>query len=249
MGLGEDIERLKKVDGTSKVLSIYLNTAPEKRNQWETVLRNEKKKLLQGDEKADIERLFTHVEKAIANKRTDLLRSIVAFVSVDGSLDELRFLQLDVTNEVSYQPKPNLNQLEVLDQQFPRTGIVLTNLDSATVLDVRLGEVEATHDYELDLDTGEWRRYQGGSGRSSASSNTQSDEYQNRVAEQADRFYRNLAQEVEKMNRSLGWEQIILLGERSQANFLENALTTKPKQVIHKNLSQSSQQQILKQVF
>lgn len=30
---------------------------------------------------------------------------------------------------------------------------------------------------------------------------------------------------------------------------IENALTTKPKQVIHKNLSHSSQQQILKQVF
>ncbi|WP_370528999.1 VLRF1 family aeRF1-type release factor [Exiguobacterium sp. Helios] len=41
----------------------------------------------------------------------------------------------------------------------------------------------------------------------------------------------------------------MVIGERLQANFLERALTTKPKQVIHKNLSQSSQHHILKQVF
>ncbi|AFS70450.1 Host attachment protein [Exiguobacterium antarcticum B7] len=114
---------------------------------------------------------------------------------------------------------------------------------------VRLGEVDATHDYELDLDTGQWRRYQGRSSRSGASSSSQTDDFRDRVEKQAERFYRELSGEVEKLNRSLGWEQIIVIGERSQANFLEQALTTKPKQVIHKNLSQSSQQQILKQVF
>lgn len=250
MGLGEDIKRLKEFDGATHVLSVYLSTAPDKRNQWETILRNEKKRLLtEQDDKKAVESVFTKLEKAINNQRTGLLRSIVAFISSDDSLHEVYLLQLDVTDEISYYTKPNLNQLEVLDQQFPRTGIVLTHLDSATVLDVRLGEVEAAHEYELDLDTGQWRRYQGRSGRSGASSSNQTDDFRNRVEQQAERFYRELSGEVEKLNRSLGWEQIIVIGERSQANFLEQALTTKPKQVIHKNLSQSSQEQILKQVF
>lgn len=250
MGLGEDIKRLKDFDGSTHILSVYLSTAPDKRNQWETILRNEKKRLLTEQEnKKDVESAFAKLEQAINNERTSLLRSIVAFVSSDDSLHEVYFLQLDVTDEISYHAKPNLNQLEVLDQQFPRTGIVLTNLDSATVLDVRLGEVDATHDYELDLDTGQWRRYQGRSSRSGASSSSQTDDFRDRVEKQAERFYRELSGEVEKLNRSLGWEQIVVIGERSQANFLEQALTTKPKEVIHKNLSQSSQQQILKQVF
>ncbi len=250
MGLGEDIKRLKGFDGSTYMLSVYLSTAPDKRNQWETILRNEKKRLLteQEDQQA-VEAVFSKLEQAINNQRTSLLRSIVAFVSSDESLQEVYFLQLDVTDEISYYAKPNLNQLEVLDQQFPRTGIVLTHLDSATVLDVRLGKVEATHEYELNLDTGQWRRYQGRSGRGGASSSNQTDDFRDRVEKQAERFYRELSGEVEKLNRSLGWEQIVVIGERSQANFLEQALTTKPKEVIHKNLSQSSQQQILKQVF
>ncbi len=151
MGLGEDIKRLKGFDGLTHVLSVYLSTAPDKRNQWETILRNEKKRLLtEQEDKQAVEAVFSKIEQAINNQRTSLLRSIVAFVSSDDSLQEVYFLQLDVTDGISYYTKPNLNQLEVLDQQFPRTGIVLTHLDSATVLDVRLGEVEATHDYELD---------------------------------------------------------------------------------------------------
>lgn len=249
MGLQEDISRLKHYSG-KPVLSVYLSTAPNKRNQWQTILRNERKRILsEHEDQSAIEGCFDAVERAIQEHRTQLLRSVVAFFTDDGQLKELHLLQVDVTDEVSYGPKANVNQLEVLDHQFPKTGIVLTHLDSASILDVQIGEVESRRDYELDLDTGQWRRYQGRSARQGASSSSQSDDFQARVNQQAERFYRDLASEIDDLRRNQGWERLILIGERSQASYLEQALKTKPDQVIHKNLSQASDQQLLQHVF
>ncbi|MCY1691203.1 VLRF1 family aeRF1-type release factor [Exiguobacterium sp. SL14] len=249
MGFQEDISRLKQYSG-EPVLSVYLSTAPDKRNQWQTVLRNERKRILSEHEnQSEIENCFDAVERAIQEHRTRLLRSVVTFFTSDGQLKELHLLQVDVTDEISYGPKANVNQLEVLDHQFPRTGIVLTHLDSATILDVRVGEIETRQDYELDLDTGQWRRYQGRSARQGASSSSQSDDFQARVNQQAERFYRDLASEIDTLRQTQDWERLILIGERSQASYLEQALKAKPDQVIHKNLSQASNQQLLQHVF
>ncbi|WP_410503178.1 VLRF1 family aeRF1-type release factor [Exiguobacterium acetylicum] len=249
MGFQEDISRLKQYSG-EPVLSVYLSTTPDKRNQWQTVLRNERKRILSEHEnQTAIEKCFDVVERAIQERRTQLLRSVVAFFTNDGQLKELHLLQVDVTDEISYGPKANVNQLEVLDHQFPRTGIVLTHLDSATILDVRVGEIETRRDYELDLDTGQWRRYQGRSARQGASSSSQSDDFQARVNQQAERFYRDLASEIDTLRQTQDWERLILIGERSQASYLEQALKAKPDQVIHKNLSQASNQQLLQHVF
>ncbi|KAB2861385.1 MAG: hypothetical protein F9K39_13400, partial [Exiguobacterium chiriqhucha] len=163
MALSTELGTIKQLhNAEAGVLSLYLSTKPSERDKWEIHLKNELRRLEQeiksGDEtklKA-FKQLRTRAEQEIRSNEHKLLRSIVLFAEGNDGLFELHFLQLDVDNEFHYGDKPNLDQIEQLDAEFPNTGILLTQLDSITAYDTRLGEIEDVVVFDLDLDTDQW---------------------------------------------------------------------------------------------
>ncbi|WP_047374679.1 VLRF1 family aeRF1-type release factor [Exiguobacterium sp. ZOR0005] len=257
MGLSKELGQIKQLhNGESGVLSLYLSTKPSERDKWEIHLKNELRRLEQeveagGDEvklkafKAVRER----AEQEIKNNEHKLLRSIVLFAEGDDGLFRLHFLQLDVDNDFQYGDKPNVEPIERLDAEFPNTGILLAQLDSITVYDTRLGEVEDVVVFDLDLDTDQWRRYQGRGAGGHASSSSQIDQFDSRKENQVRAFYRDVAGEMRSLRKQYQWSNVVIIGQDRSANLLKEELDIEVNRVVNRNLGHTDEEEILRRAF
>lgn len=170
------------------------------------------------------EELREKVEKELDHSEPNLLRSIVIYTEGGGGLFELHYLQVDVENEFVYGDAASVSQLETLDQKFPKTGIVVAQMGIVAVHDTRLGEIDDTLIFELDLDTDNWRKYQGRSGKGEASSSSQVDQFDSRIEKQIRRFYRDLSGELAKLHKKYEWSELVLIGHQRTMKLLQDEL-------------------------
>lgn len=255
MGLYTEIKQLKKLNNTEAgILSIFLSTKPEDREQWKTHLKNGFKEIetqLQGDAQKTkaFKELRVKIEKELEHSEPRMLRSIVIFAEGGGGLFELHFLQLDVENEFVYGDTASISQLETLDEQFPKTGIVVAQTEIVTVHNSRLGEIDDSWVFELDLDTDNWRKYQGRSAKGQASSSSQVDQFDSRKEKQIRRFYRDVSSEIAKLHKQHEWSELVLVGHQRTVKLLEDELELEASRVVNKNLGGAKEQQVLQAAF
>lgn len=257
MGLYTQINHLKKLENAEAgVLSIYLSTKPGEREQWKTHLKNGFKHIesqleQEGNAKKlkAFQELKGKVEKELNHSEPNMLRSIVIFADGAGELFELHFLQLDVENEFAYGDTASTSQLESLDQKFPKTGIVVSQMEIITVHNSRLGEIDDSWIFDLDLETDNWRKYQGRSAKGQASSSSQVDQFDSRKEKQIRRFYRDVSAELAKLRKEYGWSELVLIGHQRTAKLLQDELEMEASRVVNKNLGSATEQEVLQASF
>ncbi|MDE0582282.1 VLRF1 family aeRF1-type release factor [Planococcus sp. A6] len=255
MGLSTEINQLKNLENSEAgVLSIYLSTKPEERSQWKTHLKNGFKQLeqqVEGDAEKHkaFQELKGKVEQELKHSEPRMLRSLIVFAEGSDGLFEVHFLQLDVDNEFVYGDSASTSQLEALDRKFPQTGIVVAQTETVTVHNSSLGEIDDSWVFELDLDTDDWRKFQGRSAKGQASSSSQVDQFDNRKEKQIRRFYRELSAELAKLHKEYGWSELVLIGHQRPVNLLEDELDMKADRVVNKNLGGAEHQQVLQAAF
>ncbi|EPE61744.1 hypothetical protein L479_01840 [Exiguobacterium sp. S17] len=256
MALSTELENIKQLhNAEAGVLSLYLSTKPSERDKWEIHLKNELRRLEQEIKSGDEAKLKAfkgvreRAEREIMGNEHKLLRSIVLFAEGNDGLFELHFLQLDVDNDFHYGDKPNLDQIEKLDAEFPNTGILLAQLDSITVYDTRLGEVEDIVVFDLDLDTDQWRRYQGRGKGGEASSSSQIDQFDSRKEKQVRQFYRDVAGEIRSLHKKHKWSDVVIIGQDRSANLLKDELDIDIERVVNRNLGHAEEEEVLRRAF
>ena len=190
------------------------------------------------------------VDKTLADSRGVIQRSIIIFASETNRMFEVHYLPIFVDPEVHWSPKPKLHQLEKLQGTFPNTGIILTNRGAITIFNTMLGEIDSEVSYELNIDTNDWRKFQGRSARSrTASSTSQQEKFQKRMDENLEKYYREVAAEVKDLKAEWNWNRVIEIGESDQANYFSSALNEKPDKIIYKNLKKATHGEILRTAF
>lgn len=257
MGLYREINQLKKVENPQAgVLSILLSTKPNERDQWKLHLKNGLKQIENrlkeegNDQKMSaFKELREKVEGSLENVGQRLLRSIVIYAEGGDGIFEMHFLQLDVENEFVYSDAPSIKQLETLDKNFPKTGIIVSQTEIITVYNTRLGEIEDTIVFELDLNTDNWRKYQGRSGRANAASSSQVEQYDSRKEKQIRRFYREVSNELSSLYKDYGWDQLVIIGHQRTANLLLDEIEVDVSRTINKNLGGASEEEVLNTTF
>lgn len=212
------------------VLSVYVRTDPRDPANtatppgWLVELRNGLREVSHTVDDGDarghrlgLRDLRERVEREIVALRpAERGRGLAWFLTADGALDERFTLQLPPHGTlVRWDNCPFVSPLaEVADRGRP-AGLVLASAEAIRLLHWQDGLVaeQAQSLYEIEL--GQWRDYDayvGHPGRSPAGMHVA--EFDQRLDEWRRRFLRSTAEAVARQLTELGWDRILLAGER-----------------------------------
>ncbi|WP_147804065.1 VLRF1 family aeRF1-type release factor [Alkalicoccus halolimnae] len=263
MTLTNELKSLKKIecpDGKC-VLSVYLNTDPadqdQQKGEWKIRLKNGLKRIEEyieasGDkeELKAYKNLKKQVDDEINGNRSRLAKGVVIFGSDHENLWSAHYLQVPVETNFYWESTPHLEELEKLQEEYPRSGIILPNNDEVRIIDTSLGEVNGEWRYEFDSGKEEWNLSDGmGSADRTASGASHVDKFQQRFEENKHRFYKDMAQKVEKIRKDSGWSELHIVGEAGMARTFKEVLRTEPAGMVEKNLNNADSSKILGEVF
>ncbi|MDQ0253959.1 hypothetical protein J2S74_001332 [Evansella vedderi] len=263
MALAKELENLRNFQCSEGkcVLSVYLNTDRANQNQrkgeWKIRLKNGLKRLEEyliasGDQKQlkVYKKLRRKVEKEIKGNQSQLMKSVVIFASEEQDLWSVHYLQLPVETNFHWENAPVLDQLTKLQQDFPKSAIIMPNRDVIKIIDIDLGEIKGTNIYQFDPESENWRLKEGtASSDRMASSANHVDDYQHRLDENLNRFYKKIASNIEQMYRDRKWQSVYLVGEPEKVKILQGQLRVKIDRSVNKNLKNSDSFKVLEQVF
>ncbi|MDG5786118.1 VLRF1 family aeRF1-type release factor [Evansella sp. AB-P1] len=263
MALTKDLEALKKFqcDDGKCVLSLYLNTDRSERNQqqgeWKIRLKNGLKRLEEyliasgNEEQLKSYRMVRKkVEKEIRGNQSKLMKSVVIFASEEQDLWSVHYLNLPVESSFHWEKKPVLDQLIELQEQFPKSAIIMPNADEVKIMDVDFGEIKDTRVYYFDIKTEDWKFKDGlASTERTASSANHVDDYQQRFEENRNRFYKKIATNIERMKKDRNWEAVYIVGEPDVVHSFQSQLRVKINKLVKKNLNNLDASKVLSQVL
>jgi protein required for attachment to host cells len=243
------------------VLSVYLNTdrsnQDQQKGEWKIRLKNGLRKLEEyleassNDEPLkNYQKIKKKVEKEIQGNQTNLQKSVVIFASEDKDLWSVHYLQLPVETQFHWESSPVTDQLEKLQEEYPTAGIVLTNMDEIRIIDTALGEVNDTRTYTFDPEVEKWT-FKDGMGATNAMQSGAShvDKVQQRFEENMQRFYKDIAGNIDQMKRDRKWKSVYLVGEPEMTRTLESQLRANVEKSVNKNLVNARPSQVLANVF
>lgn len=212
------------------VLSAYVRTDPRDPANtatppgWLVELRNalrEVSREADEDESRDrrlaLRELRERVEgDVVALQPAERGRGLAWFLTVDGALDQRFTLQLPPRNTiVRWDDHPFVSPLvDVADRGRP-TGLVLVSAEAIRLLHWQGGRVSEPAQSLYEIQLGEWRDYDayvGHPGREPSGMHVA--EFDQRVDEWRARFLRATADAVAYQLTGLGWNRILLAGER-----------------------------------
>ncbi len=98
------------------------------------------------------------VEKYMKENELELAKSVVIFATADDSIWFAEKFQMPVQSEFEWSDSAKLDQLKQMYNEFPKTGIILTQKEAVKVLDTELGTVKDSHIFELDIETENWKK-------------------------------------------------------------------------------------------
>ncbi|WP_327088260.1 VLRF1 family aeRF1-type release factor [Nonomuraea sp. NBC_01738] len=111
-------------------------------------------------------------------------------------------------------------------------GLVLVSRSGLRLIDYRYGVAEDVHTTTFDPDTDEWRQMRGpGPGGTQQPAVNQLDKFQRRVDDNLRRFLHSASQEVSERVKSLGWTDVLLIGDPALTEVVSTAL--RPQEVVH----------------
>lgn len=262
MLLEDELKQLEKTsyEGSKKVFSIYLNTDPRDPDQqggkWEIKLKNALKDLTEQtkdsdshEEKNQAKEIYEKIEKEIYGKKDKLKRGLILFATADEELWFSKDLNIPVNTEFHWDNHPHVDQLQMLVSTYPHTGVLVVQQERALLIESELGEVLDTTYYKLDIDTDQWRQHQGPQGDDWTQGGAQRDEYKERVAAHQQRWFKGMAETIQKKGKQKGWRQFHLVGEKEEVEHLKDYFNQKIDKVVPRNLLDENPSQILADVY
>ncbi|ADU29074.1 VLRF1 family aeRF1-type release factor [Evansella cellulosilytica] len=245
------------------VLSVYLNTdrasADQQRGEWKIRLKNGLKRLqeyiaLSSDENQlrSYKKLRQKVEKEIIGNQSRLSKGVAIFASEEegNSLWSVHYLQLPIKSRFYWERRPKIDQLLDLTKAYPKSGIILPNLDEVKVIDAELGEIKEKKRFEFDPETEEWTAKEGlASSARVASSASHIDDVKQRYAENHHRFYKEVATIIEKMRNKRKWEKLYLVGDTEMVRALQEKMDIHINKIVHKNLNNRDESKVLNEIY
>lgn len=277
MTLYDEIQKLKAFQCEDRcVLSVYLNTNPADLNAqngaWKIHLKNGLKRLDEyltasqnEKEMKTYKELRKKVEKEIMDNQNDLQKGVVIFASPHEDLWSVHYVQIPVKTSFHWEDKPVLDELRYMYKAYPYAGIVLPNLKGLRIIDTSMGIIneEIFHEFDSGLDV--WAEQKGvhssthtsgsntgsfgGASHVGGNSGSAADDFQFRMKENLERFYKDMGSKIEKLKKERHWDEIHVVGEAEHAKSFAKALNNKPTSCVFKNLSNTNPGQIIHEVF
>lgn len=223
------------------VLSVYVRTDPRDPANtatppgWLVELRNGLREVSHiGDEtdargqRLALRDLRERVEREMAALRpAERGRGLAWFLTGDGALDERFTLQLPPHGTlVRWDEYPFVSPLaDVADRGRP-AGLALASAEAIRLLHWQDGRVAEPEQSLYEIQRGEWRDYDayvGHPGRSPAGMHVA--QFDQRLDEWRRRFLRSTAEAVARQLTGLGWDRILLAGERRVTDAFLQQLT------------------------
>lgn len=236
-----------------RVLSFYLNTDPTS-EEWKIRLKNGLKrteeygKASNPDHANSLKKIIKHVQVQVRDMQRNLKRSLLCFASEDQVL--LYPFNFPVENDFSWHSKADTAQLEKLFEKYERTGVILLQANSVTLITAALGELEDEVHYEIDFDTESWKRYKGlAFGAIISSSANHRHKFERRMRENQARWYRSIIGTVKKYMKDKAWKSVYLVGPRSLTEGFQKELDTEVTEVINRNLASKSASDVWERIF
>ncbi|GAA0440901.1 VLRF1 family aeRF1-type release factor [Lentibacillus halophilus] len=247
-------------DEPKKVFTLYLNTDPRDPDQQGDKWKIQLKKALNDladrtkdsdshEEKNQAKSIREKVENDVYGKENELKRSLILFATSDEDLWFSEALDVPVTTEYHWDNQPHTEQLQNLVSDYPHSGVLVIQQDRAQLIETEIDMVLDTTYYKLDMNTDEWRQHQGPQGSDWTQGGAKKDEYQERVEAHQQRWFKSLAETIQKKGKQQGWEQLQLVGEKEEIERLKDYFDWEINKMIPRNLLDQNPSQILTDVF
>ncbi|MHA6251902.1 VLRF1 family aeRF1-type release factor [Oceanobacillus sp. CAU 1775] len=264
MGITETIKWLEdvKTDGVNKIFTMYLNTDRSATNkqgdEWKihfkNGMRNFEKYLQQDDNNEELDN-FLKVKKKVTDymkeEEASLQRGVVIYATADDEIWFARKVQMNLDSEFYWQEEPELNQLRNLKEKYPKLGVVLVQQNQIKVIKSESNRILDTVNYELDIETEDWKIKKGPRPATMAGSrgpNVQKDNFQSRYAANMQRWYKQIAPKLDKLAKDSNWEQLYVVGEADVATELSSLLNKPVDRVVQKNMLDHDEMKVLDEV-
>jgi peptide chain release factor subunit 1 len=226
----DDIKQLLS-QSDEHTLTVYLTVDPAaQENQavnpaWRTWLKNALRGIdANGTETwADIR---TRVEDYFAAYEPNS-KGLVMFVGPD--IEQVYELPVAFENQVTFGKAMVAPLLWAIDE-YENYLVVMVDHEKARFFTAYLGDIGFQQELMLELDTHDWREKTGAPPSTSGPSlgrGSSEDDFDNRVAEHVQRFYRDVAARVEGLTGKYQIGRIILAGDEQSAHAVQAALPEK----------------------
>lgn len=236
-----------------RVLSFYLNTDPTS-EEWKIRLKNGLKrteeyyKASNPKEARQLTNIIKKVNVRVRDIQRNLKTSLICFASQDEVL--LYTFNFPVENQFDWRSEAETTQLEKLFDQYMRTGVILLQANSVTLITSGLGEIEDEAHYEIDFSTEDWKRYKGlAYGGIISSSANHRHKFERRMQENQARWYRSIIPTIRNYAREQGWKSIYLVGPKTLADGFRQQFNQKITAQINRNLASKSSQDVLQRTI
>ncbi|SEN71415.1 hypothetical protein SAMN04488134_101711 [Amphibacillus marinus] len=265
MDMNKEIKRLESLylEKPERVFTMYLNTDPadpdQQGGEWRIHLKNglqNFEKYLKNDvnkeELANFCLIKDKVEKYMREHELELLKSVVIIATPDESIWFAKRFQVPVESEFFWEEIAKLDQLIALHQDYPRSGIILTQKETIKIIETELGQPLESFYFELDLDTEDWRQHTGphraaatvGSGGKS----TKRELFNNRFEANRHRWYKSIAAKLDKLAKDHQWEYIYMVGHSEETNDLSESMNKTINHFIEKNMLDKNETHVIKAI-
>ncbi|HIS29765.1 MAG TPA: hypothetical protein IAA78_09930 [Candidatus Avamphibacillus intestinigallinarum] len=266
MNITKALKDLKQAEKqtTNKIFSMYLNTDPrdsdQQGNKWKinlkNGLRNFEQYVMDSNDKEELEQ-FTQVKKRvldyIGEVETNLRRGVIIFASADQSVWFAERVQVRLTSEFDWMDTANIEQLEALQERYPKSGLILVQQNEIKIIETEMNEIENVKHYELDLETDDWKQKLGPQKvrgqMEPGAHNLQVDRFNNRYEANQQRWYKSIAPRIDKGAKEGEWKRIYVLGEKSAAEEIKEQMNKTVDDVIHKNMLNHDENEVISEVF
>lgn len=218
----DDLERLYELEA-NPILSVYLHTDPAEDPKgshriWLKDALKDQEAQLSGDELKAFREAAERLNAHVADHRPQG-KSWVAFVGPDVFVEH--HLQVPMENEVQWG-RPELTQLEWMLEEYGPYGVVLVDSETTRFFVAVMNEITEVTDRKLELDTSEWgekammppSQRQGSPTVGSVRGGNQREEYQQRVAEHTERFWKGAVPVLGEMKSQYDAEGLVVGGPK-----------------------------------
>ncbi|MDC3417898.1 VLRF1 family aeRF1-type release factor [Aquibacillus salsiterrae] len=247
----KDLQRVN-LDKPHSVFSMYLNTDstdPGHRGEWKLQLKNGlnsfENYLEQSGNLVEYKH-FQHVREKVENyveaNQLFFKKSVVLIASSDDTVWFAETFQMNVDSEFFWQENAVTDQLYQLKSRFPRTGIILLQHAKTRVIDAEVGEVNDTVELAVDGETEKWIPTNQMEDTSFRLANTQ-------VKLNPNRTFKSLAPMVDRLAKDKGWEEIVIAGNKEEAELLEHYMNKSVNKIMNQNILDKKPQKIVEEII
>lgn len=250
-------------EGANKVFTMYLNTDRSDPNQqggeWKIHFKNGMRnfeKYLQRDENKEELNNFLKIKKKVTEfiqeNEQRFQRGVIVFASADDDIWFAKCVQMRMQDEFYWQETPEISQLVELKEKYPKLGIILVQQNHIKVINSETNRIKDTINFELDVDTEDWRVKQGPRRVHTAGSggpNVQKDNYDSRYAANQQRWYKKIAPQLDKLAKDNEWERIYISGEGDGAKELARLMNKPVDTILQKNMLDHEETKVLEEVL